>query len=147
MSLLEKKNKVANLIKMNDKSITFYKPKNSLNQSSVWECFNIIVLNNIQQELVCCVKCNQLLVYRQRHGTSSLVKHKRSCEKVNHCSNSNLFHQQVTKYYSLSNLLRIPKIIKEKVKIGREEFAALASRPIEVISGDGWLSYNGSANF
>ena len=45
----------------------------------------------------------------------------------------------MTKYYSLSNPLQIPKIKKEKVKIECAEFPALHFRPFEVISGDGFL--------
>ncbi|CAF1283129.1 unnamed protein product [Rotaria magnacalcarata] len=146
MNLFEKKKKLADLIKNEDKSITFYKPKKAPKSSLVWESFNIVVINNVRQEMVCCEKCKQLLAYRQKDGTASLAKHKRSCQTTDNDidtdnnSTKNLAKQtQVTEYYSSKKSHIVPKIIREKVKTACTEFTALDSRAFETVAGDGFI--------
>ena len=72
MTILLKKNEIAKLMKNHDKSITFNKPKKTPKSSPVWEYFSIAVVDNVEQEMVCCTKCEQLLIYRQKDGTTSI---------------------------------------------------------------------------
>jgi predicted nucleic acid-binding Zn ribbon protein len=118
MKLLPKKNELATLIKNHNTSITFLKPQKSLKSSPVWEYFSIVLVNNVKQDMVCCDKCKHLLVYRQKDGTASLAKHKRSCQVDEAASSTDLSNQtKVTEYYSSLKSYEISKKIKEKVKI------------------------------
>ncbi|CAF0989787.1 unnamed protein product [Rotaria magnacalcarata] len=131
MNLFEKKKKIAYLMKNEDKSIAFYKPEKSLKSYPVWESFNIVVINNVRQEMVCCEKCKQLLAYRARDGTPSLAKHQRSCQTTDDASDTDnrsvkdlVKQTQVTEYCSSKTSHSVPIIIREKVKIACTEFTA-----------------------
>ncbi|CAF4487805.1 unnamed protein product [Rotaria sp. Silwood2] len=87
----------------------------------MWNYFNIVVVNDVKQDMVCCQKCKQLFIYRAKDGTAALVKHNRSCENVTTNSSMNLINQA------------------QKVKIFCTEFIALDSRPFELVSGDGFV--------
>ncbi len=140
MNVLLKKNKVTELMKNHDKSVTFNKPKKTSKSSQMWEYFSIVMINNVEQELVCCDKCKCLLVYRQKDGTTSLAKHQRSCQGIVTISNNGSTDQtKVTEYYSSSKPSDIPKTLKEKVKMACTEFTALDSRAFEIVTGDGFL--------
>ncbi|CAF3656976.1 unnamed protein product [Rotaria socialis] len=124
----------------------FTNRKKSLKSSPVWESFNIVVINNVRQKMVCCEKCKQLLAYRSRDGTASLAKHKRSWQATDHASDTDntsakdlVKQTQVTEYYSSKKSHSVPKIIREKVKIACTEFTALDSRAFETVAGDGFL--------
>jgi len=140
MNLLLNKNQIADMIKNHDKSIKFHKPKKSLKSSAVWESFSIVVVNDVQQEIACCDECKMLLIYRQKDGTNSLAKHKRSCQcgEIN-STTSSINQTKVTEFYSSSKTYNIPKKIKEKVKMACTEFIALDSRAFELVSGEGFL--------
>ncbi|CAF4131697.1 unnamed protein product [Rotaria sordida] len=140
MNQLLKKNDIVNLIKQHDKSIVFRKPKKSLKSSPVWKHFSVVVVNNIEQEFVCCDNCKDLLVYQQRDGTTSMTKHKRACHDSitisSSCSNNQL---KVTEYYTSSKSSDIPKRIKEKIRMACTEFTALDCRAFELVTGEGFL--------
>jgi Hermes transposase DNA-binding domain len=137
---LRKKNQLADLIKNNDKSIKFYKPKKSHKSSAVWEFFSVIVVNNVKQEMVCCDKCKLLLTYRCKDGTNSLAKHQRLCQRSETNSNIDSINQtKLIEYYSSSKTYNVPKKTKEKVKMACTQFVALDSRAFELVSGDGFL--------
>ncbi|CAF1440028.1 unnamed protein product [Rotaria sordida] len=134
------KNDILRLIKQRDKSIVFRKPKKSSKSSPVWEHFCIIVVNDIEQGFVCCDHCKELLVYRQRDGTTSMAKHKRSCHasltSSSSCSDGQL---SVTQYFTSSKSSNVPKGIKDKIKLACTEFTALDCRAFELVTGEGFL--------
>ncbi|CAF4085749.1 unnamed protein product [Rotaria sordida] len=134
------KNDILRLIKQRDKSIVFRKPKKSSKSSPVWEHFCIIVVNDIEQGFVCCDHCKELLVYRQRDGTTSMAKHKRSCHasltSSSSCSDGQL---TVTEYFISSKSSNVPKRIKDKIKLACTEFTALDCRAFELVTGEGFL--------
>ncbi|CAF4940274.1 unnamed protein product [Rotaria sp. Silwood1] len=134
------KNDILRLIKQRDKSIVFRKPKKSSKSSPVWEHFCIIVVNDIEQAFVCCDHCKELLVYRQRDGTTSMTKHKRSCHasltSSSSCSDGQL---TVIEYFTSSKSPNVSKTIKDKIKLACTEFTALDCRPFELVTGEGFL--------
>ncbi|CAF3277308.1 unnamed protein product [Rotaria socialis] len=139
MNVLLKKNEIIDLIKQQDESVIFQKPKQTSKSSSVWEHFSLIVVNKIKQEMIICDNCKDLLTYRQKDGTTSMAKHFRSCHSDAANARSCLNKQtKVTEYYASSQTLTIPKKIKEKVKIACTEFTALDCRAFEVVSGEGF---------
>jgi hypothetical protein len=143
MTILLKKNEIAKLMKNHDKSITFNKPKKTPKSSPVWEYFSIVVVDNVEQEMARCTKCEQLLTYRQKDGTTSLAKHQRSCQDpVTTTTSSSTDQTKVTEYYSLSKPIDIPKKIKEQVKMACTEFTALDLRAFEIVAGDGFEKWH-----
>jgi hypothetical protein len=106
----------------------------------MWDYFTVVVVNDIEQEFVCCDNCKDLLIYRQKDGTKSMSKHQRSCHGnvilSKNCSSNQL---KVTEYYTSSKSYDIPKRIREKVKMACTEFTALDCRAFELVSGEGFL--------
>lgn len=140
MNISEKKKNLEKLIELDDKSISYWKPEENPKRSLVWESFSIVCINRVKQEVVSCDKCKKLLMYRQRDGTTSLAKHKRSCEDDIISSTNNSCNQtQVTEYFVSTNASNIPKNLKQRVKIACTEFVALDSRPFEIVSGNGFM--------
>ena len=140
MNQLLKKNDIVKLMKQHDKSIVLHKPK-SPKLFKAWEYFCIIVVNGVEQQFVCCDRCKELLVCRQRDGTSSIAKHKcayyDSLTSLNGCLDNRL---KVTEYYASSKCSEIPKRIKKKIKVACVEFTALDCRAFELVSGEGFLN-------
>ncbi|CAF1647425.1 unnamed protein product, partial [Didymodactylos carnosus] len=86
-----------------------------------------------------CDGCKLLLIYRQKDGTHSLAKHKRSCQGGEiEGGTSSLNQTKVTEFYLSSKTYNAPKKLKEKVKLACTEFIALDSRAFELLSGEGF---------
>ncbi|CAM4944371.1 unnamed protein product, partial [Rotaria socialis] len=75
------------LIKSNDASVTFDKPTTTTT-SLIWRNFNCIYVDNRKQNFVSCDTCKDILHHKSIDGTSSMMKHFRSCEK-NSINNNN----------------------------------------------------------
>lgn len=140
MSQLLNKNEVTRLIKQNDKSVVFRKRKKNDKSSPMWDYFTVIVVNDIEQQLVCCDNCQELLVYRVHDGTKSMLKHHRSCHgqtsRPQKYSNTSV---KLTEYFTSSNNSNVPRRISEKVKMACTEFVAIDCRPFELVDGEGFL--------
>ena len=110
MNLSLKKNEVANLIKQNDVSVTFQRPKTTSRSYAAWENFSIVRVNNTQQELLICDNCKLLLVYWVRDGTTTITRHAHVCQgsatSIINCSEK---QTKVTEYCSSPTVLNIPK--------------------------------------
>ncbi|CAF1551287.1 unnamed protein product [Adineta ricciae] len=106
----------------------------------MWDHFTTVVVNDIEQEFVCCDNCRELLVYRTSDGTKSMLKHHRSCNGQTtlsqKCSNNPV---KLTEYFTPSSNSNIPKRITEKVKMACTEFVAIDCRPFELVNGEGFL--------
>ena len=140
MDISDRKERIQQLINNDSASISYFKPKISSKRSLVWQSFSIICVDGKKQEIVCCDKCKQLMVYRARDDTNSLARHMRSCKNESTTSGCNSSNQnQVTDYFSSCKTSIISKKIKNSVKIACTEFIALDSRPFETVSGQGFM--------
>ena len=62
------KEKIVELIKNNDSSVTYVSPTTA--SSQVWQSFRCIYVNNQKQSFVSCDKCKNILYHKSIDGTT-----------------------------------------------------------------------------
>jgi hypothetical protein len=68
-----RKEKITQLIKNYDASLTFVKPKTS--SSPIWSSSSYVSVSNRKQDFVSCDKCKDVLHHKSICGTSSVIKY------------------------------------------------------------------------
>jgi len=135
-SSLTKEN-IIQLIKNYDGSLTFVKPKKVSSSSSVWSSFSYVYVSNRKQDFVSCDKCKDVLQHRSIDGTSSMIKHIKSCTKTNKNASSAVL--SIKEYLRPITSQPIPRKFKEKITDATVEFVASDNRAFELISGVGFI--------
>ncbi|CAF2573675.1 unnamed protein product [Rotaria sp. Silwood2] len=130
------KEKIIQLIKNDDASLTFVKPKTS--SSAAWSSFSYIFISNRKKDFVCCDKCKDVLHHKSESGTSNMIKHIKSCQTTSKAiPNASL---TIKEYLRPKTVQPIPKIFKEKITNATAEFVALDNRAFGLVSGDGFIN-------
>lgn len=127
------KEDIKHLINLRDTRLSFVKPETS--SSSVWLHFSYVYVDNRKLNFVSCDKCKEVLQHKSTDGTSSMTKHKKSCEKeknIHHNSSS------IKEYFRPKTAPSIPRNLKEKITNACVEFVAVDNRAFEIVSGDGF---------
>ncbi len=112
------KEKILQLIKNHDASLTFVKPKKS--SSSVWSSFSYVNVNNWKKDFVSCDKCKDVLHHKSIDGTSNMIKHLKSCESGN--KNITNFSTSIKEYLRPKTSQTIPRMLKDKITDATVEF-------------------------
>jgi hypothetical protein len=136
MILLYREKKISQLIKDQDASLTFVKPKKS--SSSVWSYFSYVYVHNHKKDFVCCDKCKDVLQHKSMDGTSNMIKHSKLCQSANkNVQNTSI---SIKEYLRPKNSQPIPRMLKEKITAATVEFIALDNRAFELVHGDGFMN-------
>jgi hypothetical protein len=110
------KEKILQLIKNHDASLTFVKPKKS--SSSVWSSFSYVYVNNRKKDFVSCDKCKDVLHHKSIDGTSNMTKHLNSSESGN--KNITNVSISIKEYLRPKTSQTIPRMLKDKI-ISRDQ--------------------------
>ncbi|CAF3148872.1 unnamed protein product [Rotaria sp. Silwood2] len=131
------KEMIKQLIQDDDKSLTFVKPKTA--SSHVWKKYSYIYVSNKKQDFVSCDEFKEVLHHISTDGTSSMIKHQKSCQG----SHKNNQHESFTikEYFRPKISASIPRAIKEKITNAAVELVSLDNRAFELISGDGFINF------
>ncbi|CAF3243261.1 unnamed protein product [Rotaria sp. Silwood2] len=130
------KEKIIQLIRNYDASLTFVKPKTS--SSRVWSSFSYVFISNRKKDFVCCDKCKDVLHHKSDSGTSNMIKHIKSCQTTSKdIPNASL---TVKEYLRPKTPQPISRIFKEKITDATVEFVAVDNRAFELVSGDGFIN-------
>jgi hypothetical protein len=132
------KQTIIQLIKNNDSSLAFVKPKTS--SSRVWLNFSYVYINNKKQDFVSCDTCKDVLYHTSTDGTSSMIKHHKSCQTSNNTTNRNQ-SLGIKEYFRPKKSQTIPRKIKEKITNAAVEFVSLDTRAFKLISGNGFTYF------
>ena len=129
------KEDIKELINHRDTSLTFVKPETS--SSRAWRSFSYVYVNDRKQDVVSCDKCKDVLQHKSTDGTSSMVKHQKSCEKE-----KSIYHNSssIKEYFNPKTTSSIPRNLREKITNACVEFVALDNRAFEIVSGDGFMN-------
>lgn len=73
------------LVKMGDAGLVFRRPENVRNVAT-WTNYSLIYHNNVRQNFVQCTLCDQIISYKKKTGTASLIRHR--CKGINVTGNS-----------------------------------------------------------
>ena len=126
------KEKIMQMMKENDARLGFAKLKTSSSQVSL--AFSHVYIDNVKQGFVSCDVCKEVLHHKSIDGTSSMMKHQRSCAK----NKKNIDTLTIKGYFRPKTSQSIPKKVKEKVTAATVEFIAVDNRALALISGDGF---------
>ncbi|CAF5004029.1 unnamed protein product, partial [Rotaria sp. Silwood1] len=130
------KEKIIQLIRNYDASLTFVKPKTS--SSPVWSSFSYVFISNRKKDFVCCDKCKDVLHHKSDSGTSNMIKHIKSCQTTSKdIPNASL---TIKEYLRPKTAQPISRIFKEKITDATVEFVAVDNRAFELVSGDGFIN-------
>ncbi|CAM4921723.1 unnamed protein product [Rotaria socialis] len=124
------------LIKSNDASVTFAEPTTAA--SLVWRNFSCIYVDNQKQNFVSCDTCKDILHHKSIDGTSSMMKHFRSCEK--NSINNNNESLTINEYFSSLKTRSVPTRSKKKVLNATVELVAMDNRAFELVGGNGFIN-------
>lgn len=130
------KDDVIGLIRNSDSNITYAKPDSS-STSQVWSDFSFIYFKGEKQKFVSCDVCKDVLVHSSSNGTSSMMKHKKSCKKIVVHKNDNT---NIKDYFCRTTREIYSRKVKEKLVDACTEFVALDNRPFYLISGNGFIN-------
>lgn len=131
------KREIQLLIDKNDPSLKIVKPVLTPKSSTVWKSFSYIYVNDNKQEYVICHTCSDVLIYKIVTGTSSLLKHIKSCLRTKE-KDSTVQTDMRQHYESSTSAPKVPTRIEEEIKTACVEFAALDCRSFQTISGFGF---------
>ncbi|CAF3377684.1 unnamed protein product [Rotaria socialis] len=102
-----------------------------LTRTQLEQLFNLVLVNDVDQDFVICDICRTIVTYKSSTGTGGLKKHLASCDKS---TLSNTTQSTITTYYTTSTPSIIPEKIKKEVTNAYLEFIALDGRPFEIVS-------------
>lgn len=134
---LLKKEDILELIKNDDTSVRFAKPTTT--SSMVWQKFSHIYVNNKKQNFASCDTCKDILHYKSTDGTSSMMKHLRSCESNSKDNNNKTL--SINEYFSSHKTKSVPPRFKNKVLNATIELVAMDNRAFELIAGNGFINF------
>ncbi|CAF1436489.1 unnamed protein product, partial [Rotaria sp. Silwood1] len=130
------KEKIIQLIRNYDASLTFVKPKTS--SSPVWSSFSYVFISNRKKDFVCCDKCKDVRHHKSDSGTSNMIKHIKSCQTTSKdIPNASL---TIKEYLRSKTAQPISRIFKEKITDATVEFVAVDNRAFELASGDEFIN-------
>jgi hypothetical protein len=74
------KSEVEDLVKKNDKCLSFKKP--ACGKSAYWGKYQEVLINNVRQKYVICNDCRSVLAWIPSNGTGVMKKHSVGCSKT-----------------------------------------------------------------
>ncbi len=130
---------VENLVKKNDKCLSFAKPPCA--KSAYWDKYQEVLINNVRQGYIICNDCRSVLAWISSNGTGVLKKHSAGCSKTkeppletqSRITSSFKQISQVT-----PNQLRF---YKNKILRSAVEMCVLDSRPFNITHGKGFEEF------
>jgi hypothetical protein len=130
------KETIIQLIKNDDTSVTFVKPKTA--SSHVWVKFSCIYINDMKQDFVSCDTCKDVLHHTSTDGTSCMIKHLKSCQTSNKNNRNESFG--IKGYFLPKTSRSISQKQRDKITNATVEFVSLDNRAFELISGSGFIN-------
>jgi hypothetical protein len=131
---------VENLVKKNDKCLSFAKPPCA--KSAYWDKYQEVLINNVRQRCIICNDCRSILTWIASNGTGVMKKHSTGCSKGKEpppeiqprITSSFKENSQVT-----PNQLRF---FKNKILCGAVEMCVLDGRPFNITHGKGFEQFS-----
>ena len=138
-AILLHKERILKLIQTHDTNITYVKPTTA--SSLVWKKFSYVHINNKNQNFVSCDTCKDILHHKSIDGTSSMMKHLRSCDANTKSKNKNNDGIPIKEYFSPQKTRSVPSRFTNKVLQVTTELVVMDCRAFELITGSGFLSF------
>ena len=124
-SVKKSKNEIVKLMKEKSEKIKIVK---SNKRSQVWDIFHEIYVENVIQEYVICINCEEIYSFKN-NSTSTLNSHKCKVKE-----NQNIENFFTKKCVNESSLIQIKKETTDKLI----DFCSKDLRPFNIIEGDGF---------